>query len=284
MKSLKLGNKTPAKLTTTISKISGNSDKRLVDNPQDKISLATKKIIERMKSKIAEGQEYLATIKGYRNPDGSTKQAMKYGGYKPKYQTAGTKELQLFTPTFYQQYMEDQLSRLKDPADINPPSSFLEKSNVFSNKSCSSGKCKILDKPNDDTIDLYLKDLMLNKMMEEENKLKRNNRPLLPLPSLSTPSSSMPLNLPLPSPPPSPLSLPLLFPSTTPNLGSSKDAGWLGINTEDIATGNNANFTSTTNAGASGTTGAPFGMLKSNANLSTIPNTMEGFYKMLGYR
>lgn len=91
MKSLKLGNKTPAKLTTTISKISGNSDKRLVDNPQDKISLATKNIIERMKSKIAEGQEYLATIKGYRNPDGSTKQAMKYGGYKPKYQTAGSK-------------------------------------------------------------------------------------------------------------------------------------------------------------------------------------------------
>lgn len=87
MKSLKLGNKTPAKLTTTISKISGNSDKRLVDNPQDKISLATKNIIERMKSKIAEGQEYLATIKGYRNPDGSTKQAMKYGGYKPKYQS-----------------------------------------------------------------------------------------------------------------------------------------------------------------------------------------------------
>ena len=87
MKSLKLGNKTPAKLTTTISKISGNSDKRLVDNPQDKISLSTKKIVERMKNKIAEGQEYLATIKGYRNPDGSTKQAMKYGGYKPKYQT-----------------------------------------------------------------------------------------------------------------------------------------------------------------------------------------------------
>ena len=93
MKSLKLGNKTPAKLTTTISKISGNSDKRLVDNPQDKISLSTKKIVERMKNKIAEGQEYLATIKGYRNPDGSTKQAMKYGGYKPKYQTGRSNTL-----------------------------------------------------------------------------------------------------------------------------------------------------------------------------------------------
>ena len=115
MKSLKLGNKTPAKLTTTISKISGNSDKRLVDNPQDKISLSTKKIVERMKNKIAEGQEYLATIKGYRNPDGSTKQAMKYGGYKPKYQTGRSNTLFPYKtpPSIVDFYKSQKLEELK---------------------------------------------------------------------------------------------------------------------------------------------------------------------------
>ena len=115
MKSLKLGNKTPAKLTTTISKISGNSDKRLVDNPQDKISLSTKKIVERMKNKIAEGQEYLATIKGYRNPDGSTKQAMKYGGYKPKYQTGMSNTLIPYKtpPSIVDFYKSQKLEELK---------------------------------------------------------------------------------------------------------------------------------------------------------------------------
>ena len=115
MKSLKLGNKTPAKLTTTISKISGNSDKRLVDNPQDKISLSTKKIVERMKNKIAEGQEYLATIKGYRNPDGSTKQAMKYGGYKPKYQTSMSNTLIPYKtpPSIVDFYKSQKLEELK---------------------------------------------------------------------------------------------------------------------------------------------------------------------------
>lgn len=37
--------------------------------------------------------------------------------------------------------------------------------------------------------------------------------------------------------------------SGTPNLGSSKDAGWSGTNIEDLATGNNVNATNTTNIG-----------------------------------
>ena len=160
MKSLKLGNKTPAKLTTTISKISGNSDKRLVDNPQDKISLSTKKIVERMKNKIAEGQEYLATIKGYRNPDGSTKQAMKYGGYKPKYQTG----------------MSNTLIPYKTPSSIV---------DFYKSEKLKGSKLKSL-KPNNNSIPLsYNSNTPSNSNQSNNNlsfkdlNLKPNSRPTL---------------------------------------------------------------------------------------------------------
>ena len=155
MKSLKLGNKTPAKLTTTISKISGNSDKRLVDNPQDKISLSTKKIVERMKNKIAEGQEYLATIKGYRNPDGSTKQAMKYGGYKPKYQTGRSNTLFPYKtpPSIVDFYKSQKLEELKLKG-LKPNNNFIplsSNSNTPSNSNQSNNNLLFKDlnlKPN----------------------------------------------------------------------------------------------------------------------------------------